>query len=148
MKFLPKRLPGVLAALLILVIGLVGGILAIRATDSGPPAAKAGGLHNFEGTFTVYSRTGCQLHDTRFSDVSVGVPVFVEDATHTIVGSATLNAGKPTAGGCMFPWSMVSAIDTGDSDFYTVTVGRSTAVTYAADELAADSYEIHTSIGP
>lgn len=111
------------------------------------------GDHTIEGDITViddgyYSSDdgeSCST-DGGYSDIATGRQVLVTDEDGSILATSSLESGTVEDGFCTFPFTIEKV---GKANYYEVSTGNSNrgGLTVSADELAAQGWTVHLSLG-
>lgn len=71
-------------------------------------------------------------------DIKDGAQLVVHDGARKLIGSTDLTNGEVQSGACRFTF----AVDVGEADFYTFTVGSRQGVNYTGADLSAAGYQV------
>jgi hypothetical protein len=121
-------------------------ILAIAVLALSLAACGVGG-HTVMGSVTLNGSNDRNPNcsgTSGYDDLKQGTSVVLHDAKGTIVGTAPLSAGTPTATTCLFNFTMS---DVAESPFYTVNIGSRGGPTYQLADFEANGWTLNLSIG-
>jgi hypothetical protein len=131
--------------------GASGSAAGAGASAAGTKAGagSAAALPTLTGTFTLWSskpqRNACAAHP-QVPDIAPAAPVLVTDTGGTVLARSTLAAGRveSTRRGCVYPFTLAGLPR---ADGYQVKVGRQSALTYPAADLAAAGWRVQLNLG-